>query len=111
MKAAELAQESLVRARSGMSVANELAAIQEFAARGIPVEQIRPRDNVLTFWAWKALGRHVRKGEHGVRLTVWIAGKCTHNPAPGEQHHCGRRFPKSTTVFHESQTESDGGVR
>ena len=39
-----------------------------FAAKGIPPESILPRVNVLTFWAWKALGRSVRNGEHGVRV-------------------------------------------
>ena len=58
--------ESLKRAVSGQSFTNFPAIFQGFAAKGIPESEIKPRENVFTFQAWKALGRVVRRGEHGV---------------------------------------------
>ena len=36
------------------------------------VSDILPRENVFTYHAWRALGRQVRRGEHGVKVTTWI---------------------------------------
>ncbi len=52
--------ESLERARNGRSTCNELSVIVEFAARGIPESEIQPRENVLTYNAWRAVGRQVK---------------------------------------------------
>jgi antirestriction protein ArdC len=54
---------------------------------------------VLTFQAWKALGRVVRRGEHGVKVVTFIP---TTDKATGEV--TGKR-PWSSTVFHISQTD------
>ena len=63
--------ESLARAQNGDVNSNYAIIMREFMARGIASADINPRENVLTFNAWKALGRHVRKGEHGVRLSFY----------------------------------------
>ncbi len=103
----DLYRDSLDRATSGLSVANYDAIFRGFAEKGIPAEQINPRVDVLTFNAWRALGRHVRRGEHGVKVTTWVTAgpKKTVIEADGESK--GFRFPKTTTVFHISQTQAD----
>ncbi len=74
--------------------------------RGIPESEIRPRENVFTYEAWKALGRHVRKGEHGVKILTRIDGsKTVCDKETGEEKEQSYSFPHTTTVFHVSQTE------
>ena len=97
--------EALTRARTGQSLSNYPAIYQGFMAKGIPEPEIEPRVNVFTFAAWKAQGRVVRKGEHGVRVLTYL-------PIPEKRdtetrrvvRKAGRR-PKASTVFHVSQTE------
>jgi antirestriction protein ArdC len=98
------AQEALQRATQSASTANYAAIFSGFAEKGIPADQVEPRVNVLTFDAWKALGRHVKKGEHGVRVCTWIP--MTKKDDSGEAKPIGMK-PRSTTVFHVSQTEAD----
>ena len=88
--------EALQRATNNSSFANYPAIVQGFIEKGIPPEQIRPRENVFTFNAWKQLSRSVKKGEHGVKIVTWI---------PCEKD--GEKFvrPKTATVFHISQTQ------
>lgn len=97
--------ESVNRAQSSTSIANDLAVIASFAARGIPEAEIKPRVNVFTFNGWKALGRFVRKGEHGVRLSTVVAAE-RENPETGETE--STRRVVTTYVFHVSQTEPYG---
>ena len=66
----QLQAEALNRAMHGQSTSNLGEIIKGFKAMGIAEPDIRPRENVFTFWAWKALGRQVRKGEHGVRVKI-----------------------------------------
>ena len=89
---------------------NYVAILEGFAARGIPMDEIKPRENVFTFWAWKALGRRVKKGEHGVKATTFIpvSGKKSAGENPGAAK--GYRMPRTVTVFHISQTEEDSAV-
>lgn len=98
----EMSQEALGRAASGQSVANYSFIFEGFMAKGIAIEDIRPRENVFTFWAWKALGRQVKKGEHGVKACTWI-------PVSKKDAESGEadsfKMPRSVTVFHISQTE------
>jgi antirestriction protein ArdC len=104
-------QEALTRAVTGQSFSNFLAIFQGFAAKGIPESEVKPRENVFTFEAWKALGRYVRKGEHGVKVVTFIdcQNKGT-DPDKGERQIIRR--PWTTTVFHVSQTEAiNGGVK
>jgi hypothetical protein len=106
----EARQEALTRAVSGQSFSNFPAIFQGFAAKGIPEADIKPRENVFTFDAWKALGRYVRKGEHGVKVVTFIDCKGKElDPDTGERKLIRR--PWTTTVFHVSQTEPQKGVR
>jgi len=89
-------QEALQRATTSQSFSNYPLIIQGFSERGIPPEQIRPRENIFTFNAWRQLSRTVKKGEKGVQIITWI---------PCEKD--GEKFmrPKTTTVFHITQTQ------
>jgi len=98
----EMQTEALSRARGNLSVANYPTIYQKFIARGIPEHEIEPRVNVLTFHAWRALGRTVKRGEHGVKITTWI--DCEKTDDDGEVVETYRR-PKTAVVFHLSQTQ------
>lgn len=93
--------EALNRARGGQSMGNYATIFAGFAAKGIAADDIKPRENVLTFHAWKALGRVVKKGEHGVKVCTFV------NAARDDDS--GKTKPirkmKAATVFHISQTE------
>ena len=97
MNKIEIEQESLERAQSGNSAANYTAIFLGFQEKGIPFSEIKPRENIFTFNAWKALNRVVKRGEKGVQIVAWIPFKNKN----GEQ----TVRPKTTTVFHISQTE------
>jgi len=111
MKMQELQQEALTRATCGLSTANYTAIMQGFTAKGIPADDIIPRENVLTYHAWRALGRQVRKGEHGVRVLTFVPAR-TNNASDGtgseqtdSRKSRGGVRPWSSTVFHISQTD------
>lgn len=95
-------QESLDRAQAGQSFSNYPAIFEGFLAKGIPADQIKPRENVFTFNAWKALGRCVKRGEHGVKVCTFVEGS-KEDKETGETSTF--RMPRSTTVFHISQTK------
>lgn len=95
----EQQQEALNRAQTNRSTMNYAPALEGFAEKGIPAGEIIPRENVLTFNAWKALGRSVRKGEHGVKVITWIVTK----DADGNPD---KKICRSTTVFHITQTDA-----
>ncbi len=101
-----ISKESLTRAVTGQSVMNYATIYQGFIEMGIPESEIRPRENVFTFNAWRALGRHVRKGQHGVKAVTFVPvdGK---KAEASEEKKAGFRMPRSVTVFHISQTEAD----
>jgi antirestriction protein ArdC len=90
-------QDALLRARSGNSALNYQAIITGFIAKGIPSSAIIPRENVLTYGAWQAINRQVRKGEKGVKVVSWI--KTT------DKNGLEVMRPTSATVFHITQTE------
>ena len=96
--------DSLKRAVCGQSFTNFPAILQGFAAKGIPEPEIKPRENVFTFEAWKALGRVVRRGEHGVKVVTMIETKSKEIDQDTGEPKLIRR-PWTTTVFHISQTE------
>src|SRR5260370_12002190 len=79
----EMQQEALTRAASGQSLTNWPAILAGFTAKGIPADDIRPRENVFTYHAWRALGRQVRRGEHGVKVVTFVAMKGKDGPADG----------------------------
>jgi hypothetical protein len=100
----EMRLEALQRATEGDSVANFSAIYTGFAAKGIPEADIKPRENVLTFHAWKAKGRSVKKAEHGVKVTTYVmVGE--QRDAAGNVTQQGYRTAKTAVVFHVSQTE------
>ena len=94
--------EALQRATSQQSITNEQLVIEGFAERGIYDAQ--PRQNVFTYNAWKALGRQVQKGQHGVKLITWI--QCRKKGADPDDPDGGYKRPKTVSVFHVSQTEA-----
>jgi len=104
----EIRREALTRAVSGQSLTNFPAIFQGFTAKGIPESEIKPRENVFTFNAWKALGRVVRRGEHGVKVTTFIDCKTKETDGDTAERKSFRR-PWTTTVFHVSQTEAIKG--
>lgn len=103
MTTAERNDEALARARGSMSKANLPTVFLGFLDKGIPLDDIKPRDNVLTYHAWRALGRTVRKGEHGVKVVTWVPIDGKVDPDTGEAAPGGKRC-KTATVFHISQT-------
>jgi len=102
--------EALSRATAGLSVSNYPTIYGGFMEKGIPESEIKPRENVFTYNAWRALGRQVRRGEHGVKVLTFIdCQKRDEQTGELKEHY---RRPFSTTVFHISQTdEIPGGAR
>ena len=108
----EIQEESLSRAVGGQSLTNWPAIIHGLMAKGIPEHEIKPRENVFTYNAWRALGRQVRKGEHGVKVVTFVS---THRKAdaPTDTEGAENVTPKrkggsrpwTATVFHVSQTD------
>lgn len=94
-------QEALSRAINGISLTNYPAIYEGFIEKGIPEEEIHPRVNVYGFTAWLALGRCVRKGEHGVKIPTYR--QIEDEDKDGKAMY--RSIPSMTTVFHISQTE------
>jgi antirestriction protein ArdC len=101
----EARQEALTRAVSGQSFSNFPAIYQGFTAKGIPESEIKPRENVFTFNAWKALGRVVRRGEHGVKVVTFTDCQSKETDKDTGERKSFRR-PWTTTVFHVSQTDA-----
>ena len=102
-----VAQEALGRARDSLSLTNYPTIFNGFVEKGISPDDIRPRENVFTFHAWRALGRAVKKGEHGVQILTFVPmTRKAADPDTGQEIEKTYRRPKSTTVFHVSQTEA-----
>ncbi len=103
--------EALSRAVNGLSLGNYPAIFAGFVAKGIPEDAIKPRENIFTYQAWRALGRQVRRGEHGVKVVTFVE-MAKEDKETGEKQ--SFRRPWTTTVFHISQTdaipESRGGA-
>jgi len=98
----QIQAEALSRATRGQSFANYTSIFEGFMQKGIAEADIKPRENVFTFNAWKALGRYVRRGEHGVRVLTFIETE-KEDKTTGKKE--TSRRPWSSTVFHVSQTE------
>lgn len=98
--------EALTRAVTGVSVANYGAIYEGFMARGIPESDIHPRLNVLSFNAWKAVGRYVKKGEKGVPVVTWIDCERKEKGDNGETKKVPAKRCKTCYVFHVSQTSA-----
>ncbi|HEY2787420.1 MAG TPA: ArdC-like ssDNA-binding domain-containing protein [Fimbriiglobus sp.] len=108
----QIQQEALSRAAGGHSFGNWPAILAGFVAKGIPADDIRPRENVFTYHAWRALGRQVRRGEHGVKVVTFVDVR-SKSPAPvetptdgtGPTRRTSGRRPWTATVFHLTQTD------
>jgi hypothetical protein len=109
MTSKEKQQEALSRAQGGLipTVTNYSTIYREFAERGIPPDEIVPRLTVLTYQAWRALGRHVRKGEHGVSVLTFVPMQKEDKEKDGTVKMHSFTRPRSTSVFHISQTDPD----
>ena len=101
----ELQAEALSRATNSPSLTNYPVIFTGFLAMGIPEDQILPRENVFTYHAWRALGRQVRKGEHGVQVLTWVPMHSRRAVSSENPDGTIGRRPKSSTVFHVSQTD------
>ena len=72
--------------------------VEEFAKRGLPEASINPKEDVFTYKKWQSLGRQVKKGEKGVKIS-WLAPM-------GKDDEEGKRCRWLTrSVFHITQTE------
>src|SRR5882672_8238650 len=105
MQSSTIQHEALSRAVSGQSFANYQSIFEGFMAKGIPEAQILPRENVFTYNAWKALGRQVRKGEHGVKCVTFIVCEDKKAEEKTGKKSSFRRAMDNDGVFHVSQTE------
>ncbi|MCX2694476.1 ArdC-like ssDNA-binding domain-containing protein [Pseudomonas sp. DCB_CB] len=109
MSRTEVQQAALQNALADRSMANYEPIIEGFMEKGIPAEEITPRENVFTYNAWLALGRQVQKGESGVKVITYIQGKGKKAEAgeggEGQGDGAPFLFPRSVTVFHISQTQ------
>ena len=104
----EIQEEALSRASNPFGTMSNFPTIfRGFIAKGILEIDIKPRENVFTFQAWKALGRHVRKGEHGVRIVTFRQEEEKVEKPDGTVELKFHSRPWSATVFHISQTEPD----
>jgi len=102
----QMQQEALDRAIGNQSTMNYAAIFQGFMEKGIPEDQILPRENVFTYHAWRALGRQVRRGEHGVKVTTWIpTERKERDKVTGEEKVTASRICHTAVVFHVSQTD------
>jgi antirestriction protein ArdC len=108
MKQSKVQSEALYRAQSSASIRNYATIISGLVAKGISADEIIPRENVFTFHAWKALGRQVRKGEHGIKITTWIPCKGRKVADPEDEQNKVKLRPKTAVVFHISQTDPIG---
>jgi antirestriction protein ArdC len=113
MKNQEMQIHALTNAVQGQSLMNYQTIIESFVERGIPLDEIVPRENVFTFNAWKALGRVVRKAEKGVPVVTFVKCKSKTKKGDGESaaqegtgDAKGYSRPHTTYVFHISQTDS-----
>lgn len=102
-RAHDVAEQALMNAVGQSSTANYQAIVEGFSEIGVPVDEIIPRQNVFTFNAWRALGRVVRRGQHGVRVVTVIP--CTKKDAATGIEIAVKKV-RNTTVFHISQTEA-----
>jgi hypothetical protein len=109
----QMQREALDRAVSGETLSNWPAIFAGFMAKGIPEDDIKPRENVFTYHAWRALGRQVRRGEHGVKVCTFVAceGKRDESEPTADEADepskakRGYRRPWTATVFHVSRTD------
>lgn len=101
----EKAQQALSKVYQSQSLINYPTIFEGFMEKGLPMHDIKPKENVFTFQAWRALGRYVKKGEHGVKVITWIDTEKIVEKDGNAEVVYGKR-PWTSTVFHVSQTEA-----
>ena len=102
----EVRAQSLDRAKHGKSFSNFPIIIAGFSAMGISESEIKPRQNVFTYQAWRAQGRQVCKGQHGVKISTFIPIDVKDkDKTTGKEKVETVSRPRTTTVFHISQTK------
>jgi antirestriction protein ArdC len=101
----EIQAEALRRAQTGQSTGNYVAILTGFVAKGLPMDEILPRENVYTYQAWLKLGRQVRKGEHGVRISTFVPTTRVERGADGTETKRDGKLCRAVSVFHVSQTD------
>ena len=99
----ETNQNALSKAVGGQSMTNYPTIINGFIEKGIPKTEIKPRENVFTFNAWKALGKSVKKGEHGVKILTYLPRFKKVADDDGNEKTESYSIPWTSTVFHVSQ--------
>jgi hypothetical protein len=109
----QIQNEALSRAINPLGTfSNYPAIIQGFLAKGIAESEIKPRENCFTFNAWRALGRTVKRGEHGVRVVTFRHEDYKEEKPDGTIEFKIKSRPWYATVFHVSQTEAmTGGAK
>jgi antirestriction protein ArdC len=106
-----IAREALTRAISSPTLSNFPEIFRGFMQKGIPESEIKPRENVFTYHAWRALGRQVRRGEHGVKICTFVPTETKEvNPETGEEEVRAGKMPWTATVFHVTQTDAVRGA-
>jgi len=91
------------RSFDGYSVANAIAVRQALSERGCSCE---PYEDVFTFNRWRAQGRIVRRGQHGIALRVYVTAMRGGEDADGViDEPRAYRIPKTSHVFCRCQTD------
>ena len=103
--AKETPAETLARIQNGFSK-NDALVVALFAARGIDPADVEPRVNVLTYRAWQAKARQVRRGERSVRISTFIPIDAKIDPVTGKVLEPASSRPWTAAVFHVSQTKA-----
>lgn len=85
-----------------MNATNVFAALQD---GGRCKGTCEPYRDVFTFGRWKALGCHVRKGEHGIKIPVIITKEVVSDDP--DQPVRVVKFDRFTTVFCACQVEGE----
>ena len=100
----QVQQEALSNARNNESMRNYPAIYEGFTSKGIPESDIIPRVNIFTYQAWRALGRQVNKGEHGVKISTFVPMTKKDTDDEGNETKSSFKRARRVTVFHVSQT-------
>ena len=67
----------------------------------------QPYEDVFTYRRWQAQGYQVRRGEHGIRLLVLVAGTVTeHEDGTGTEVTRTIRMRRTSAVFCRHQVEA-----
>jgi N-terminal domain of anti-restriction factor ArdC len=97
----QIYSEALQRASNPTSVFNIEIVLASAEARGIA--DAKPRENVLTFNAWKAKGRVVKKGEKALCMLATMHRREVRDTSTGEVQ--TQTMAGKAAVFHISQTK------